>query len=239
MRLPDVLGVLGALVVGGLMLVLLLASALGEQPALPTQQPPTLPPLPTLVAASPTPSAEPSPDASPTVSTGVAIGQRAPSIEVTLLDGSVLNTEDFRGQPLWVNFMATWCPQCQDELPMMRRYERQLDGQMTVLVIDVGEDPETVQAFMEALEVDQLLTGVDQDGRIQAEWGAYALPVHFWLDEEGIVREIVYGGAPPEIFIQAITDVVPDFSAVAPTPVPQFTLPPDTPAPAESPSPAT
>jgi thiol-disulfide isomerase/thioredoxin len=200
-------------------MVVLLASALGEQPALPTQPPPTLPPLPTLVAASPDPTAAQSDAPTATISTGVAIGQRAPSINVRLLDGSVMNTDDFRGQPMWINFMATWCPQCVDELPMMRRYARQLDGLMTVLVIDVGEDPETVRAFMEALEVDDLPTGVDQEGSIQAQWGAYALPVHFWLDEEGIVREVVYGGAPPEIFIEAITAVVPEF-VVEGTPIP-------------------
>jgi thiol-disulfide isomerase/thioredoxin len=226
MRLPDVLGVLGALVVGGLLMVLLIASALGEQPALPTQPPPTIPPLPTLVAASPAPSAAPSAAPSPTVQSGVAIGQRAPAIEVRLLDGSLMDTDDFAGQPLWVNFMATWCPQCQDELPMMRRYSRQLEGLMTVLVIDVGEDAQTVRAFMEALEVDQLPTGVDEDGSIQAEWGAYALPVHFMLDEQGIVREVVYGGAPPEIFVDAVTAVVPEF-VVEGTPVPVGTPEPE------------
>jgi thiol-disulfide isomerase/thioredoxin len=225
MRLPDVLGVLGALVVGGLLTLLLFASALGEQPALPTPALPTLPPLPTFAASTAAPSTAPSQPASPTVSTGVAIGQRAPSIEVTLLDGSVMNTEDFAGQPLWINFMATWCPQCRDELPMMRRYERQLDGQMMLLVIDVGEDSETVRAFMRELEVD-LTTGVDEDGRVQAEWGAYALPVHFWLDAEGIVREVVYGGAPPEIFVEAITAVVPEFVADG-TPAPVSSPEPD------------
>jgi thiol-disulfide isomerase/thioredoxin len=136
-----------------------------------------------------------------------------------------MNTDDFRGQPLWVNFMATWCPQCQDELPMMRRYARQLDGLMNVLIIDVGEDEETVRAFMEALEVNQLPTGVDENGEVQAQWGAYALPVHFWLDEEGIVREVVYGGAPPEIFVDAITAVVPEFVAEG-TPIPAQSLDP-------------
>jgi thiol-disulfide isomerase/thioredoxin len=142
----------------------------------------------------------------------VGIGQRAPTIEVTLLDGSVMNTADWAGQPLWVNFMATWCPQCIDELPMMERYNRQLEGAMTILVVDVGEDRRTVSEFMEQVEF-ELPVGVDPEGRVQAQWGAYALPIHFWMDGNGIVREVVYGGAPPEIFIQAITAVVPEFSA--------------------------
>jgi len=216
MRLPDLLGVLGALVVGGLLTVLLLASAIGEPPALPTPLAPTIPPLPTPTAgpsaAIATPSAEPLPSGSVEPQQGVGIGQRAPTIEVPLTNGSIINTADFRGQPMWINFMATWCPQCIDELPMMERYQTQLTDQMTILVVDVAEDRRTVNAFVDALDVD-LPVGLDEDGIVQAEWGAYALPVHFWLDADGVVREIVFGGAPPEIFIQAITAVVPEFSA--------------------------
>jgi thiol-disulfide isomerase/thioredoxin len=213
MRLPVVLGVLGALVVGAAAAALLFASVLGNQPALPTPVPPTVPPIPSIAALNPTPTPTPvsTPAGSVTPEPGVAVGQQAPPIEVTLLDGSVMNTNDFLGRPLWVNFMATWCPQCQDELPMMKRFASELDGQMTVLVVDVGEDRKAVNDFMKALNVD-LPVGVDQDGSVQAEWGAYALPVHFWLDEQGIVREVVYGGAPEEIFLQAITTVVPEFS---------------------------
>jgi cytochrome c biogenesis protein CcmG, thiol:disulfide interchange protein DsbE len=224
MRLPDVLGVLGALVVGGLLTVLLLASAVGEQPALPTPVPPTIPPLPSFAASTTAPSPTDRASAEPTVQTGVAIGQRAPAIEVTLLDGSVMNTADFSGSPLWVNFMATWCPQCQDELPMMRRFNRQLDGAMTILIVDVGEDPQTVRRFMRDLGI-ELPVGVDQAGTVQDQWGVYGLPVHFWLDEEGIVREIVYGGAPEEIFVGAITTVVPEFVAEG-TPIPESTVTP-------------
>jgi len=225
MRLPDVLGVLGALVVGAVLAVFLLTSALGEQPALATPVPPTLPPLPTLAVASLPPSVVPSaaPLASQTPEIGLAVGDQAPNIKVTLLDGSVMNTSDFLGTPMWINFMATWCPQCQDELPMMEDYASQLDGQMNELVVDVGEDRQTVKSFMKQIKF-SLPVGVDDDGSIQKEWGAYALPVHYWLDEQGIVRQIVYGGAPPEIFIQAITAVVPDFSAE--TPPPQATTAP-------------
>jgi len=229
MRLPVFLGVLGALVVGAVAAALLFASVMGEQPALPTPAPPTVPPLPSIALLNPTPTPAPAtePAASATPAPGVALGQRAPGIEVTLLDGSVMNTGDFVGRPLWVNFMASWCPQCQDELPMMERFATELDGQMTVLVVDVGEDRETVRNLVKALDVD-LPVGLDQDGSVQAEWGAYALPVHFWLDEQGVVREIVYGGAPEEIFIQAITSVVPEFSTGdASSPLPVDTTPPE------------
>jgi peroxiredoxin len=221
MRLPDVIGVLAALVVGGLLVVFLLASALGEQAPLATPAPPTMPVIPTPTRdASATATPEPTDEPSATPAEGIGIGMRAPDFEVTLTDGSVMNTADFNG-PMWINFMATWCPQCADELPMMQRYQRQLEGQMTLLLVDVGEDRETVRDFIRSLDVD-LPVGVDADGTVQSQWGAYALPVHYWVDADGIIQEIVFGGAPPEIFLQAITAVVPEFSAEE-TPQPEAT----------------
>jgi thiol-disulfide isomerase/thioredoxin len=213
MRLPDYLGVVGALVVGGLLTALLLVSTLGTSPSLPTRAPQTIPPLPTPTGEASLPSPVPTvTPGSPEPGTGTAIGQTAPKIRVTLTDGSLMDTADFAGQPMWITFMATWCPQCQTELPMMERFGKQLTDKMTLLVIDVGEDRHTVRTFMDGLNVD-LTVGLDQDGTIQAQWGANALPIHYWLDGDGVVRQIVYGGAPEEVFIQAITAVVPDFSA--------------------------
>ena len=214
MRLPDYLGVVGALVVGGLLSAMLLISTLGSPLALPTKPPQTIPPLPTPTESGSLPSAVPTvtPFGSPEPGVGTAIGQVAPPIQVTLTDGSLMNTADFAGQPMWITFTATWCPQCRDELPMMQRFQAQLTNKMTLLVIDVGEERRTVNAFMKDLHVD-LTVGLDPDGVIQAQWGANALPIHFMLDGDGVVQQIVYGGAPEEIFIEAVTAVVPDFSA--------------------------
>jgi cytochrome c biogenesis protein CcmG/thiol:disulfide interchange protein DsbE len=215
MRLSDVIGILGALAVGGLLLVLLLTSAVGPAPVFSTPSPPTIPPLPTEVAVaspSPTPTATETPPVSGSPEVGVAIGQRAPALEVTLTDGSVMNTTDFAGQPLWINFMATWCPQCIDELPMMEQYHADLGDQLTMLVVDVGEDRRTVNSFMKSLSFD-LPVGVDQDSTVQAAWGAFALPIHFFIDSNGIVQQVVYGGAPPEVFDQAVGDILPEAPA--------------------------
>jgi thiol-disulfide isomerase/thioredoxin len=214
MRLPDYLGVIGALIVGGVLTVLLLASTLGTPAPLGTRPAVTIPPLPTQSGngslPTPLPTVTPiGPDGS---GSGTAIGQVAPNIRVTLTDGSLMDTADFGDLPIWINFMATWCPQCATELPMMERFERDLKDQMTILVIDVGEDRQAVRQFMRSIDVD-LTVGLDRDGSIQAQWAANALPVHYMVDADGVVRQIVYGGAPEEVFIQAVTVLVPEFSA--------------------------
>jgi thiol-disulfide isomerase/thioredoxin len=209
MRLPDYLGVIGALVVGAVLTVVLLIGSLGMAPALPTRPPVSIPPLPTATGNGSLPSVVPS--GNPT-GAGAQIGQLAPPLQVTLTDGSLMDISDFRGAPIWINFMATWCPQCTTELPMMDRFQNQLKGAMTLLVIDVGEDRATVKDFIKGLDVD-LTVGIDPDGSIQSAWGANALPVHYWIDAEGVVQQIVYGGAPEQTFLEAITLLVPEFSA--------------------------
>ncbi len=214
MRLPDILGVVAALVVGGLLTVLLLASAVAAPPALPTPVPPSIPPLPTPVVARP--STVPTPLApGETPGQVVAIGQPAPPLQVTLTDGSLLDTADYEGLPMWINFMATWSPQSTTELPLMERYQQDFAGQLMIVVVDVGEDRETVNQFMRQLKVD-LPVGVDENADVQRAWGTFALPVHVFIDADGVVQDIVYGGAPLEVWDESITLIVPDF--VAPSP---------------------
>jgi peroxiredoxin len=237
MRLPELLGALGALVVGAVLAVFLLGSALGEQPALPTPVVPTLPPLPSSVAAaSPTAHAA---GPIPTPAAPLATGQTAPPLKVTLLDGSVMNTSDFAGVPMWVYFTTTWTPQTPAELAMMQDYDKQLsqNQEMNVLVIDVGEDPQTVASFMKQQKFNNIPVAVDQDGSAQAAWGAFGLPVSYFIGADGTVQGVVYGGAPPDIYIQAITDLVPDFSAEAPTPKPPAIVPSESPSTQETASP--
>jgi len=217
MRLPDILGVVAALVVGGLLTVVLLASAIGAPPALPTLPPQSIPPLPTATPVS-RPSFVPTTEPGQTAGPVVVIGQAAPPLHVTLTDGSLLDLADYAGQPMWINFMATWSPQSVDELPLMDRYQRDFEGYLHVFAVDVGEDRQTVRQYMNQLDVD-LPVGVDEDGTAQAAWGTYALPVHVFIDANGVVQDIIYGGAPVDAWDQAIALIVPDFAGPSGEPV--------------------
>lgn len=223
MRVPVTLGSLFALLVGIVVIAFVVAGIGGQPPVEPTVPPTNTPAA--MVTPSPTPSplptptptepgATPSSSGSP-VTIGTAIGQRAPYFVLPHLAGGELNTADSHGKALWVNFMATWCPQCQDELPMMMTMASQVGEPMDIIVVDVGEDEQTVSDFIVALGVD-LPVALDTDGTVQQEWGALALPVHFWLDGDGIVREVVYGGAPREVFEAAVQTVVPEAHFPAP-----------------------
>jgi thiol-disulfide isomerase/thioredoxin len=105
--------------------------------------------------------------------------------------------------------MATWCPPCRDELPLMTGYaERYADLGLVVWAIDVEEDPAVVAPFMESVGV-TFPVGLDTDGSAQAAWGAVALPVHYWIDADGIIREAALGGIGPDVMAVGLEAILP------------------------------
>ena len=149
------------------------------------------------------------PPSSPAI--GLAVGDQAPPLTLQRLGGGTVDLASLRGRPVWVNFIATWCPDCRDELPIMEAYASQLGDRMSIVLVDVREDPATVSAFATQLRLD-LPIGLDGAGTAQRAWSAYALPVHFWLDARGIVRSVGFGELGPPQFHLGVARVLPGAS---------------------------
>jgi thiol-disulfide isomerase/thioredoxin len=110
---------------------------------------------------------------------------------------------------VWVNFMGTYCPPCVDEFPLMNGFAaRYADEGLVVLAIDVREDEGTVAAFAERLGTTFPL-GLDADGSAVARWDAVALPVHFWIDKDGVIRDGALGGIGPDVMAQGVSTIMP------------------------------
>jgi len=217
MRVSAVLGFTVALLVGTVALGAILVG-LNNQPPIVVNLPPTTTPA-AIVTPSPSPTVEPtaitsssspSPSAGGSVvPVGTDIGQLAPEFTLPGLSGGEFATAGSKGKPLWVNFMASWCPPCRDELPIMNGYAaRYADTGLVVLAIDVREDEAVVDAFVRELNV-TFPVGLDGDGTAQSDWGAFALPVHYWIDAEGIVRDGALGGIGPDVMADGLESILP------------------------------
>ncbi len=164
-------------------------------------------------AATPSPSATASPSAVPSgvSSPGAAfgVGEPAPALAVPALGGGDITLAALAGKPVWVNFMATWCEPCRDEIPRMNAFAaRYADQGLVVVAVDVREDEAAIDAFARELSI-AFPIGLDSDGSAQAAWGAFALPVHFWIDAEGIVRYGALGGIGPDIMAEGLQTILP------------------------------
>lgn len=213
------LGLAAGVLAGGLAIGALVALMPGPSVPVPATPPPA--PSPTQPAptgsggpsvgpsdAPATPGGSPAPSAT-TLAQAFGVGEPAPALELPGVGGEPVNLADYRGRPVWVNFMATWCPPCRDELPLMAGFQARYDDTgLVVIAVDIKEDEPTVQAFFADLAI-YFPVGLDLGGTAQAEWGAIALPVHFWIDEDGIVRDAALGGIGPDVMAAGLQTILP------------------------------
>lgn len=209
-RVQIAAGLLSGVLVAVLLIVALVVLGPDPVPAAESPAPSDSPP-----GTSPTPATSTDAAASagsPVPSPGDAafhIGEPAPPLVVPQVGGGTIDLTTFRGKPVWVNFMGTYCPPCRDEFPVMNRFYTQYsDDGLVVLAIDVREDEGTVAAFAQGLNA-TFPMGLDGDGAAQQAWEAVVLPVHFWIDKDGIVRYGALGGIGPDIMADGLRTIMP------------------------------
>ncbi len=110
------------------------------------------------------------------------------------MDGKRHRLSDYRGRPVIVNFWATWCPPCREELPSMNRAWAQVqkDGIM-MLAINVGESEDVIFPFMADYPIDFPVL-LDQDGVTIRRWPVRGLPTTFVIDPDGRIVYQAIGG---------------------------------------------
>jgi cytochrome c biogenesis protein CcmG, thiol:disulfide interchange protein DsbE len=137
------------------------------------------------------------------------VGEPAPTLVVPQVGGGTIDLANLRGKPVWVNFMGSYCPPCVDEFPLMDRFfGRHADDGLVVIAVDIKEDEGTAAAFAGGLGATFPL-GLDRDGSASQRWGALALPVHFWIDKAGIIRDGALGGIGPDIMARGLRTIMP------------------------------
>lgn len=160
-------------------------------------------------SAAPSGTAGPSASGSDGETADFHIGEAAPTLVVPQVGGGTIDLAALKGKAVWVNFMQTTCVPCIDEFPLMNGFAaRYADDGLVVLAIDIREEEGLVAAFAQTLEATFPL-GLDGDGAAQRAWGAYGLPVHYWVDRTGVVRDGALGGIGPDIMARGVGKILP------------------------------
>jgi cytochrome c biogenesis protein CcmG/thiol:disulfide interchange protein DsbE len=167
-------------------------------------------------SGAPSPSALPSggsPSPVPSGGSGEVanfhMGEPAPSLIVPQVGGGTIDLVVLKGQPVWINFMRTTSEPSKVEFPLMQGFaDRYTEQGLVVIAIDIREDEETVLAFAQGLN-STLPLGLDTDGAAQQAWGAFALPMHYWIDKDGIVQDAASSGIGAETMVRGLTKILP------------------------------
>lgn len=121
-----------------------------------------------------------------------AVGYTAPNFTLETLDGDSFTLSEMRGQPVVLNFWATWCPPCRAEIPYFQAASRKYNGQVAIVGIDDGEPADTVAPFVAELGMSYPVA-LDLHSEISKQYRVNSLPSTFFVDRNGTIRHIQIG----------------------------------------------
>lgn len=99
---------------------------------------------------------------------------------------------DLQGQPIVLNLWATWCPPCRREMPMLTQAAA-TERRAKILLVNQGETPAQIMAFLRAQGLDPTHVTSDPSGVLSEMTGARALPTTLFIDRDGTVRQVHTG----------------------------------------------
>ncbi len=137
------------------------------------------------------------------------VDRALPAFELRELDDTVWNVESLKGRPWVINFWATWCPPCIEEIPSMNAAYEYLEPKgIGMLAINAGEGAIPVETFLEKIAID--FPNVLGDADTLPNWSVRALPTTIVIDAEG---KIIYEALGPrewddEKLLQRVVDLL-------------------------------
>lgn len=124
------------------------------------------------------------------------VGAVAPDFSLTNLNGETITLSQFRGQPVVVNFWATWCVPCRREMPAFQKAFEVHQGQgLVILALNLEEDAALVEPFVDELGLDFEIL-YDSQGQVRQEYQVTGLPRTLFIDRHGIIKHIQVGEVP-------------------------------------------
>ena len=120
-------------------------------------------------------------------------GGATPPLALDDMQGKSHSLAEYRGKVVLVNFWATWCVPCREEMPSIDRLKSSMKGQpFEVLAVNLAEPLSRIEKFVAQLPLGFPLLR-DRDGAAGKAWKAKLLPASYLIGRDGRIRYVVYG----------------------------------------------
>lgn len=120
-------------------------------------------------------------------------GGATPALMLSDVDGETRRLADYRGKALVINFWASWCEPCRDEIPSLQHLrDRLADRPFALIAVNMGEDAARVRRFLDRMPIDYTIL-LDPQMRAAKAWRVRLLPYSFVLDRSHRIRYTVVG----------------------------------------------
>jgi peroxiredoxin len=126
---------------------------------------------------------------------GPVVGQPAPDFTLKTLDGQTVTLSDLRGQPVVINFWASWCAPCRLEMPALQQaYEARRAEGLVILAVNLTAQDRLaeVKTFVEELDLTMPIL-LDESGAVSELYRLLGLPTSIFVDGNGVIQRIHLG----------------------------------------------
>lgn len=149
-------------------------------------------------------------------SVGLSEGDIAPDFEFSTFDGKRMRLSDLRGQPVFLNFWASWCGPCRQEMPNMQTMlEKYSSSKLVVLAVNNGEAIAPAQRFIDRIEVQLSEFGYDPTAQVVKKYQVTGLPVSYFIDANGVITRVVAGELSFNVMESSVQEVIAGYRAVS------------------------
>ncbi len=129
-----------------------------------------------------------------------SIGTLAPDFTIQDSDRSITLSQ-LRGKIVVLNFWATWCPPCVDEMPSLEHLQKRFQSQdVTILAVSVDDDPDDYHKFLKQHDIDLLTvreagqkTDTGVIAPVSSRYGTFKVPETYIIDRNGVIRRKFIG----------------------------------------------
>jgi peroxiredoxin len=123
----------------------------------------------------------------------VSVGDSAPDFTITADNGRTITAANFGGRLLVLNFWATWCQPCVEEVPSLDQFAKDMAGSgVVVLGVSMDKNPKLYRDFLTRSHV-SFMTARDPDAKISADYGTFKYPESYIIDSKGKVVQKIIG----------------------------------------------
>lgn len=134
----------------------------------------------------------------------LSLGDKAPSFEAPLLDGSgTFALEDLQGKPALINFWASWCVPCRDEAPILKAAHERYGDEVAFLGVNIKDARDEALAFDEEFGLEY--PDVRDEGSVLfRDYGLTGQPETFLLDADGNIVQHINGPLPDQATLDSL-----------------------------------
>ena len=122
-------------------------------------------------------------------------GKTAPVLTAKLLDGKLFSTDSAKGEVVIINFWATWCPPCRQEMPALESYYQKHKSQGLKIIAVSLDDPTDAEKVREVMHDFTFDAALDIETQHKAYGRIWRLPLTFVIDRKGVLRKVGWYGS--------------------------------------------